>query len=279
LKKHAYVDLRDAFSCWLSQELPQGIPGIRFKRLLCFERPDPFPAIPSYPVSAAVRDLFRALAPFVAGDPHIRSVAMPLMALGAGYSAMEVLPLLLETSIEWLKIGMPLQTIRFYGRNAVNLLEAQHLFAQHKATLGASAKALRPRWDAFISYAHADSDAALFLAEKLECQGYNIFVDQLELKQGVAWQQEIFTALDDARINVAIYSPDYVRSKVCLEEFNIAWARNRDCSEGPIFPIYWRDGSLPTYMRSLNYFDCRERDNAKLDKACARLTDRLAQQN
>jgi hypothetical protein len=286
LRRNRYIDLSDAFSCWLSHELPQGIPGIRFKRLLCYENSrhirdssvDRFGTHP--PASAAVRDLFRALAPFVAGEPHVRSVAVPLMAIGAHYPVREVLPLLLETSVEWLNIGMPIEAIQLYGCNAANLTEAQRMFAERRAAFAAtSLQANAPRWHAFISYAREDSEAALSVAGHLKERGFNVFVDQLELEHGAAWQQEIFDVLDNARLTVSIYSPDYVRSKVCLEEFNIAWARNREASVGTLFPIYWRSSRLPTYMRLLNYADCRERDDLKLEQACGLMQDRLKRQD
>jgi hypothetical protein len=124
LARNKYIDLRDAFSCWLSHELPQGIPGIRFKRLLCFET-----GSRGTGASAAASDIFRALAPFVAGDPHVQSIAMPLLATGEqGYSVREILPPLLEATIEWLKIGMPVHTVRIYGRAPEKLADAQKIF-------------------------------------------------------------------------------------------------------------------------------------------------------
>ncbi len=273
LAANKYVDLRDAFSCWLSRELPRGIPGIQFRRLLCFET-DPR----GISASAAVRDIFRALAPFVAGDPHIQSIAMPLLATGdQGYSVKEILPPLLESAIEWLKIGMPLHTVRIYGRVSAKLSEAEEIFSTCKAALTSleSVPHSSPHWDAFISYAHEDSSAALSVAEQLKPCGFKIFVDQLELEHGAAWQQKIFDVLDDTRIVVPIYSPDYVMSKVCLEEFNIAWTRNRSCGGKLIFPIYWRSCRLPTYMQTLNFADCRETEGAKLEHFCGVLQQRL----
>ena len=91
----------------------------------------------------------------------------------------------------------------------------------------------------------------------------------------MAWQQKIFEVLDSSTLVVSLYSPDFVKSKVCQEEFNIAWARNRKCDGGVIYPIYWRTGDLPTYMRMLNFADCREREKGKLEQTCGILTGRL----
>ena len=66
-------------------------------------------------------------------------------------------------------------------------------------------------------------------------------------------------------------SPDYLASKVCKEEFSIAWIRGRETDNDVIFPIYLYTAELPTYMKSRKYFDCREGDEAKIAQASANL--------
>jgi hypothetical protein len=66
------VDLRDYFSCWLSQDLTGRHPGCGFKRLLCFE--------PGTDAHKVVEHLFQALAPFLGGKTRLSTVAMPLLA-------------------------------------------------------------------------------------------------------------------------------------------------------------------------------------------------------
>jgi hypothetical protein len=131
------------------------------------------------------------------------------------------------------------------------------------------------RFDAFISYAREDGDAAMVIANSLKSARLRVYLDELELDHGTAWQQHIFDALDVTKRVVAVYSPDYVQSKVCQEEFNIAWARGRKNSSAIIFPVYWRSGDLPTYMEMLSYVDCRERRSDKLGEACQMLTANL----
>ena len=90
-------------------------------------------------------------------------------------------------------------------------------------------------------------------------------------QEAAAWQQRIFMLLDACQKMVAVYSPAYVESKVCQEEFNIAWARGREQNSNIIFPIYWQSAKLPTYMKLLNYIDCREESLNELPQACERL--------
>ena len=274
LAKSKEVDLRGAFSCWLSGEIPPNISGIQFKRLLCFETLYRWSSAPE-----AVGDIFRALAPFAYGSPRISTIAMPTVAAGAqGYAVQEVLPALLTSAVEWLSVGLPLHVIRIYIRRQSQTLEATRLFHAAKKTLtqrqGAEI-ASRAHYDAFISYAREDSDAAIAISAALKNARLSAFLDQLDLDHGVAWQQHIFEALERSTRVVAVYSPAYVQSKVCQEEFNIAWARGRKLSGSIIFPIYWETAVLPTYMEMLNYVDCRERRGDKLREACQELSASL----
>jgi TIR domain len=88
----------------------------------------------------------------------------------------------------WLTTGMPMQTIRIYGRSAEKLSAAQKIFAVQKAVLAQSQSSAQsePQWDAFISYAREDGDAALRIAASLKQSGLNVFVDQLDLAHGSA---------------------------------------------------------------------------------------------
>ena len=71
-------------------------------------------------------------------------------------------------------------------------------------------------------------------------------------------------------------SPDYLNSKVCKEEFNIAWIRGRETDEDVVFPVYiYTAPGLPTYMKYKNYFDCREGDKSKISQASQTLLNSL----
>ena len=88
---------------------------------------------------------------------------------------------------------------------------------------------------------------------------------------GVSWQAKIFAALDSCRKVLTFYSPDYLDSKMCQEEYNIA--RLRDREEGNVlFPVYLYSTDLPPSWRTVNYEDCREADSGKLQSAATKLT-------
>lgn len=87
-------DLRQTFSCWMSQEVAASHSGIQFKRILCFES-----SSRGTPPSV-VGDIFRALAPFLGGEPPMSTVAMPVVASGdQGYGVSEMLPPLIDAAV------------------------------------------------------------------------------------------------------------------------------------------------------------------------------------
>ena len=95
LAKDKEVDLRGAFSCWLSKEISDPPEGIHFNRLLCYE--------PSKSAKAGeqIGDIFRSLAPFIGGENPIRSVGTTLVAAGSSrrITKRESLELLVEASV------------------------------------------------------------------------------------------------------------------------------------------------------------------------------------
>jgi len=133
-------------------------------------------------------------------------------------------------------------------------------------------------YDVFVSYSRANARESEALERHLrQAQpDVRIFVDRNELDIGSAWQPAIFETLDRCRKVVAMLSPDYLSSKVCKEEFNIAWIRGRETDSDVIFPVYLYTAALPTYMKYRNYLDCREGDEGKIADASRRLLAALA---
>ncbi|HSM74474.1 MAG TPA: toll/interleukin-1 receptor domain-containing protein, partial [Desulfobacterales bacterium] len=260
---------------WLSQEFTPRDPGLRFRRILCFE-----PLVRGRPPEL-VGDIFRALTPVLAELPHIRTVALPLVAAGnQGYPAAVMLGPLLEAALHWLENGLPLDCIKIVVQADPQAQEALDLFSKQKAQYQRSAPRLQTQgidYDVFISYsrANAPESEAMEQALRVSRPGIRIFVDRKEIDIGSAWQPEIFENLDKCRKVLALLSPDYLSSKVCKEEFNIAWIRARETDEDLIFPVYLYTAALPTYMKYRNYFDCREGDRSKIAEASKKLLSAL----
>lgn len=135
------------------------------------------------------------------------------------------------------------------------------------------APALAYTYDFFISYSRRNSEAALFIYNELMRlrPQTRIFLDKKELEAGVAWQIELYEALDDCRQVIALLSPDYLLSKVCKEEYHIALMRHRQNNGGVLVPIYLHEAKLPTYMRLYQFHDCREANRDCLTRVCEQL--------
>jgi hypothetical protein len=270
------IDLRSNFSCWLSPKFKPPHDDLRFSRVLCFEplyRGDP---------PSVVGDIFRALTPILAEKQEIRTVAMPIVAAGdQGYSVAQILNPLLDAAIHWMEHGLPLDVLKIVAHSDRQADEAKKTFEEKARTYtGAvpqSSKSVTD-FDVFISYAHEDAPATqMFEAALLRANPeIKIFLDRKSIDIGAAWQPEIFESIDRCRKLVAMFSPHYLASKVCKEEFNIAWVRSRETDQEIIFPVYLYSTNLPTYMKYRNYLDCREGDPAKIEAAPGRLLQSLA---
>jgi TIR domain len=270
LAERKAVDLRQTCSCWLSDELAVEDPEIQFKRILCFE-----PLSRGAPAEV-VGDIFRSLLPFL-GDGGVKTVAMPVVASGnAHVPVSEILPPLVEAAVHWMSLGVSLQRLKiFVPRDPVGREEAEALFADLKRNHEPARLTAKQdfAYDIFVSYAHQDGDDVEFIAEQLSevDSRLRLYLDRQRLDPGSAWQYELFDALDSSRKVVVVYSPSYVQSKVCKEEFNIAWARSRDADEKVLFPLYLYTATLPTYMKMIQYVDCREGSRALMRSACERV--------
>jgi len=261
------IDLREAFSCWLSREFTPRDPGLRFRRILCFEprrRGEP---------PEVVGDIFRALTPILAEKPEIRSIALPVVAAGdQGYGVAEMLVPLLDAALHWLENGLPLDRVKVVAYTDAQAEEALEVFSRQK---GEYLSDVQPtgtegaEYDVFISYSRVNASESEAMERSLResRSDIKIFADRNEIDIGSAWQPEIFESLDRCRKVVAMLSPDYLASKVCKEEFNIAWIRGRETDVEVIFPVYLYTTALPTYMKYRTYFDCREGDRSKIAEA------------
>lgn len=183
---------------------------------------------------------------------------------------------LLEAALHWLENGLPLDRIKIVTHSDAQARKALQVFSERKAQYVVPVpKSVTQEidYDVFISYSrvNAHESEALERALRQSRPDIRIFVDRKEIDIGSPWQPEIFESLDRCRKVVAMLSPDYLGSKVCKEEFNIAWIRGRETDKDVIFPVYLYTTALPTYMKYRNYFDCREGDKSKIAEASKKL--------
>lgn len=260
------VDLRDSFSCWLSPILHVNTPGIQFNRILCFE-----PIYRGHP-SQVIGDIFQCLTPFVTGYQTPIKVAMPLVSTGDhGIPISVMLEPLIDAAVHWLELGLPISHLRVVQRSEKKALETKGAFSILKKRYEKPSIIVdfKYKYDLFVSYSHENLQEIEFLVNELykTNPSANIFFDKKTLHAGFAWQQEIYESLDNCRKVVAVYSPTYLSSKVCKEEFNIALFRHRDSNNATLIPLYLYSANLPSYMKLVQYIDCREGNREKIKQA------------
>lgn len=273
LARDKEVDLRQFSSCWLSRPIEQ--PNVHFRRILCFE-PRCRGQAPE-----VVGDIFRSIVPVTTGNPPISQIAMPLVASGdQGESPELMLEALTEASIQWLSVGLPLDRIKIVLFESSDSRALRGTFARVKQryqNTGPGSQDASFRFDVFVSYCQKDKEAIDDLVNEMKARrpGLRVFLDRLELRPGSAWQQHIFDSLDESRKVICAFSPNYLASKVCKEEFNIALFRHREAKDGVLLPLYLYTAKLPTYMKLLQYEDVREGDHAKITRSVERLLEQL----
>lgn len=315
LAQEKSVDLRDNFSCWLSKPLSPTDPGLRFTRILCFEPSkrgappevvgDIFRAL--MPILAEAPDINSIALPIVAAGNQGCSVAEmlpPLLDAALGWLE-KGLPLDC-IKIVTLRDAQAAEAERIFNARKHAYLARRPVLARKQLgddfLLGGSvgqdnkARAMtfgtgsanpvevaaepsptEPEYDVFISYSRKnarDSEMLETTLRRLRPE-IRIFVDRKNLDVGCAWQIEIFESLDKCRKIVAMLSPEYIASKVCKEEFNIAWLRGREADDDIIYPLYLYSAPLPTYMKYKNFLDCREGDAQRIEEASRRLLETL----
>jgi hypothetical protein len=259
LAKEKAVDLRDYFSCWLSQDLTKLYPDCGFKRLLCFE-----PATGPHEV---VGHLFQALAPFLGGKLQFSTVAMPLLASGdQGFSPKDILPPLIDEAVNWMSLGFPLRCLK--------IVEHERSRAPGRASpIFAEVKKKHHHWDVFLSDSHQDREEADVLYGELQDRDIKVFRDSQNLQTGCVWGEQILSSVRSSGYFVPLYSQDYIHSDMCIQEHSVALASGKPV----LFPICLCNNIdvLPLYMREVQMERCPKGDVECLRAACLRLVARV----
>lgn len=275
LSKDKQIDLRENCSCWLSKRIDAHDPGIRFDHILCFE-----PKTLGSP-GDVVGDIFRSLIPFIIGDMQVTQVAMPLVSSGhVGAPVAEMMDAIFTAAVHWMESGLPLKRLKIVELSPIKAAEIKGAFGILKRHYHqeAAIKNHSPQYDLFVSYCHKNTQEANHFIEDLKALNpdIRIFVDYQGLVPGIAWQDKLHRSLDDSRMVLALYSPDYVKSEACQEEFNFTSLRHSRSGEKILFPVLLYDTDLLPQMSKWQYIDCRVADRDKMQTACRQLFQKLA---
>jgi len=140
------------------------------------------------------------------------------------------------------RLTLPVVTSSAAIRELPRLAQSLQVFNLEDGSLSQAARAiaarirqdspsLRPHssrgggYDAYLSYAHADANWTLALAENLKRLGVTVFVDMWEVQAGAHWPSQLEAGLRGADTVVAVVSPDWSQSEHATYEYDLAVQR------------------------------------------------------
>jgi len=111
----------------------------------------------------------------------------------------------------------------------------------------------------FISYSRKNKEFCKRLADELKTRDIEPWVDWNDIPPVVDWMQEIEKGIEEADAFLAIITPDWVVSKVCMDELNIAIKNGKRLI--PVVAVDVKGDAVPAKLAHLNYIFFRESDD------------------
>lgn len=96
----------------------------------------------------------------------------------------------------------------------------------------------------FISYASADRDRVLVVADALEARGIPVWVDRRSIAGGQSWSTEIVRGIKGCAVLIVACSPNSVSSRNVRQEVQLAWESDR-----PILPLLLDKVAIPEELQ------------------------------
>ncbi|HVV33760.1 MAG TPA: toll/interleukin-1 receptor domain-containing protein [Vitreimonas sp.] len=119
----------------------------------------------------------------------------------------------------------------------------------------------------FLSYARADADVALRLANDLRRAGAQIWVDQLDIKPSDRWDRAVEAGLRESIGVVLVMSPRSVASENVLDEISVALDAGKQ-----VVPVLVEACQAPLRLARVQFIDATRDYDAALQACAAALT-------
>jgi predicted ATPase len=98
----------------------------------------------------------------------------------------------------------------------------------------------RPTPYVFLSYASADRERALVVADLLEGRGVSVWIDRKSIAGGTSWSAEIVEGIKGCAVLVVLVSVAAMQSRNVTQEIQLGWEHDRK-----ILPLLLEPTSLP----------------------------------
>ena len=92
----------------------------------------------------------------------------------------------------------------------------------------------------FLSYASADRERALHVADLLEGEGIRVWLDRQSIEGGASWSEQIVQSIRGCAALVLLATPQSLTSRNVRQEIQLAWEYDR-----PVLPLLLEPISYP----------------------------------
>eukprot|EP00111_Clytia_hemisphaerica_P017752 TCONS_00052511-protein len=274
LAKKKEEDQRKLLSCWWSNELPK---KSKFKRIMCFEGSFKKNAQPPSTVS----EVFRSLVSLSKEEPI--SVMMPLLSSGnQRYNQKLMLRLIVEASIHWMEIGLPMKELKIvlYQRDTSEVSKVNKILVdlfeemRQKTNKLAMKNKNEFKYDFYLTYAPGNDEVAAMVVKSIkEIQpNYKIHEERQKIDPEKAFQDHIYETMSTCARVIVLLSPNFMDDVACIEKYNIGMCYARNTRRNYLAPIYIEEiSNMPTYMGLIQYIDARPVSEASIQNVLSTL--------
>jgi tetratricopeptide (TPR) repeat protein len=119
----------------------------------------------------------------------------------------------------------------------------------------------------FISRTGADAPAAQWIASTLTQQGYDCVIQDRDFQIGASFPGAMREAFESCDTVLAVMSPNYWKSRFCLDEWDVGYALDRG-GQGRLIPVMVSPSQPPKLAAKLAYLDLARMPDGT-DKAAA----------
>jgi tetratricopeptide (TPR) repeat protein len=113
------------------------------------------------------------------------------------------------------------------------------------------------KFDIFLRYHRAQARWTKHLAERLDREGFRVWLDQWMLQPGDDRRVELRRAIDECRWIALILSPEFVANPWPKDELYCGFAHAPKAQNQRLLPLLYADCDLPSPVRDLEFFDFR----------------------
>ncbi len=106
----------------------------------------------------------------------------------------------------------------------------------------------------FISYSRANSEFAVRFAKDLKVEGFDVWLDQLDIPKGSRWDDEIEKALDSSSTFIIVLSPESINSQNVKDEVGYAIDNRKH-----ILPVLLKPCKVPFRLRRFQFVDLTDK--------------------